>query len=91
MITFILHVLGIDDLSGRWYGFWSGIGSDLGELGIVAALLRRHVCEVHHCWRLGLHQTAAGHRVCRRHHPDDHLTVQDVTAAHEIASGTADA
>ena len=71
---------------GPFYGFWSGFGSDLSEFAIVAGLVtvvRRHNCEVHHCWRLGRHQTAAQHNVCRRHHPDDHLTAEQVHAAHQ--------
>ena len=74
------------------YLFWSGAGSDLGELSIVAAmatltatLLRKHNCEVHGCWRMGRHDTAAGHTVCRRHHPDEKLTAQDVADAHQAA------
>jgi hypothetical protein len=81
----LLHVLGVDNLSGRWYGWWSGAGSDLAYLGIIGALARRGNCEVKGCWRLGRHKTAAGHKVCRRHHPDDHLTAQQVTAEHENA------
>jgi hypothetical protein len=71
------------------YNFWSGFGSDLGEVAILGGLVTwaRHAnCEVHGCWRLGRHQTAAGHRVCRRHHPDDRLTAQAVQDAHQQAS-----
>lgn len=85
-----MHVLGVDDLSGRWYGFWSGFGSDIGELAIVGALagmVRQHNCEVHRCWRLGRHVTAAGQRVCRRHHPDGHLTAEGVRKAHHLYLG----
>lgn len=46
----LAHILGIDDVSGRWYAFWSGAGSDLSELAIVGAILgfagrvlRKHV------------------------------------------------
>lgn len=70
------------------YLFWSGAGSDLGELAIIGGLIsiyRRHTCEVHHCWRLGRHATAAGHVCCRRHHPDGHLTAAGITAAHHAA------
>ena len=73
---------------GPYYGFWSGFGSDLGEIAIVGGLftvVRRHNCEVHKCWRIGRHTTDAGHRVCRKHHPDDHLTVEQVHAAHHAA------
>jgi hypothetical protein len=73
---------------GPYYGFWSGFGSDLGELALVGgvlSLVRHSNCEVHGCWRLGRHTTAAGHHVCRKHHPDDHLTVEQVQAAHDEA------
>lgn len=78
--------------SGPWYGFWSGAGSDIGELTIVTAIFasmahaaRINNCEVHGCWRLRRHTTAAGHRVCRTHHPDGKLTAEGVTAAHKAA------
>lgn len=88
------HALGFD--YGAAYGtfvpydFWSGFGSDVGEVVIIGGLIsvvRRWNCEVHGCWRLGRHQTAAGHRVCRVHHPDDHLTAERVAADHEAARG----
>jgi len=82
------HFLGMDDLSGPFYGWWSGAGSDLSELGILATLIAhvRHInCEVHGCWHLGRHMTNAGHTVCRRHHPDGAPTASDVTTAHENA------
>lgn len=88
MPHWLAHVLGLDNGSGRWYLFWSGAGANFGELTIVAALLaavRHRNCEVHRCWRLGRHRTAAGHLVCRRHHPDGHLTAEAVTAAHRDA------
>lgn len=74
--------------TGPFYGFWSGFGSDIGEVAIVGGLVtvvRHRNCEVRGCWRLGRHTTAAGHKVCRRHHPDDHLTAKDVHAAHNAA------
>ena len=77
----LLRVLGIDDVSGPWYAFWSGFGSDLGELAIIGGMVtiaRRHKCEVHRCWRIGRHQAPTGHKVCRRHHPDDHLRPGDL-------------
>ena len=86
----LLHVLGVDDVSGRWYGFWSGFGSDLGEVAIIGGLFtvyRRHNCEVHGCWRLGRHATAAGQHVCRKHHPDGQLTAESVSAAHHLYLG----
>lgn len=74
------------------YNFFSGFGSDLSEItqaisliALAAAFLRHQNCEVKGCWRLGRHKTAAAHRVCRKHHPDDHLTPQDVLDAHAEA------
>ena len=84
------HWLGLDNAGGPFYLWWSGIGSDLGELTIVVVLagyLRKHNCEVHRCWRLGRHQTAAGQHVCRRHHPDGPLSMADVRAAHHLYLG----
>jgi hypothetical protein len=71
-----------------WYDAWSGFGSDIGEVAVVGGLVtlvRHQTCEVHRCWRLGRHQTAAQHRVCRKHHPGGHLTHADVIAAHADA------
>lgn len=88
MWHWLMHFLGFDNLSGPWYGFWSGFGSDLGELTLVGgiiAMVRTRNCEVHGCWRLGRHATAAGHRACRRHHPDGHLSVTAMHEAHHRA------
>lgn len=54
----------------------------------IATWVRHHNCEVHGCWRLGRHGTAAGHQVCRRHHPDGHLSPKDVHDAHRDALTT---
>jgi hypothetical protein len=74
---------------GPYYGFWSGFGGILErlvELSVIAAiLLRRHNCEVRGCWRIGRHDTAAGHNVCRQHHPDGHLTAATVVTQHHRA------
>lgn len=56
------------------YQFWSGIGSDIGEVlifGGLVAFYHRHNCHVHKCWRLSWHpHPEHGHPVCRKHHPD---------------------
>ena len=52
------------------YNFWSGFGSDLGEVTIVGALLavyRRHVCHEHRCWRISRH-VVDGSPWCNKHH-----------------------
>lgn len=40
LIRFFLHVTGIDNVNGTPYAFWSGIGSDLGELVIFGYMVR---------------------------------------------------
>ena len=74
----ILHVMGVDNVSGRWYGFWSGFGGDVAILGSVLAapvlLWRKNECGVRWCWRLGRHgladpATGVVHELCRKHHP----------------------
>jgi hypothetical protein len=36
----IASILGLTDINGPNYAFWSGIGSDLAEFGIVLAIFR---------------------------------------------------
>lgn len=88
MWHWLAHWMGLLNAGGPIYSFWSGIGSDVGELTLVVgviSLLRHNNCEVKPCWRLGRHKTAAGHKVCRRHHPDGHLTAEIVAKAHSDA------
>ena len=74
MFHWIAHHLGTDNLSGGYYGFWSGFGSDISELAIVGGLIslaRTHNCHVKGCWRIGKHPTADGlYKFCSLHHPD---------------------
>ncbi len=66
------HLLGLDNGSGMWYLFWSGIGSDIGELTLLVAawsFIRKSNCHVHGCWRVGRHATGDA-TVCRKHHPE---------------------
>ena len=82
------HILGLDDSSGSWYLWWSGFGANFGELTLIAglvALLRKHNCETHRCWRIGRHQwidptTDLRHTLCRKHHPHDSLTADKIEA-----------
>ena len=86
----LLHFLGVDNVSGPAYAWWSGAGSDIAELAIIGGLIsiyRRHNCEVLRCPRLGRHVTAGNHHVCRRHMPGGAPTHQDVIDAHEAAKG----
>ena len=71
---------GTGDLSGPWYGFWSGFGSDLAEFGLIGAvatgvyqIVRKYNCHEPRCWRVGTHPAAGGQfLLCYRHHPDFH-------------------
>ena len=73
--------------------FWSGIAGILippllTAVPIVWVLLRRHNCEVHRCWRLGRHVVeGTGLRVCRKHHPEGHLTAAGVRQRYHIYLG----
>ena len=85
------HFFGLDNLSGPNYGFWSGAGSDIGEITIIAgaiAIYRRHNCHVQGCWRLQWKRVpGTEHFVCRRHHPMDAPTAQQVIDDHHAACG----
>ncbi|HEY1590491.1 MAG TPA: hypothetical protein VGF81_01770 [Solirubrobacteraceae bacterium] len=64
------------------YNFISGPLADITLLGAVYAILRRHNCHVRGCWRLGRHQVAGTtYVVCRKHHPDESPSADDVLAA----------
>jgi hypothetical protein len=71
---------GATNESGPYYGFWSGFGSDLAELGILGAigtalyqLVKKYNCHEPGCWRVGTHPAAGGEfLLCYRHHPDYH-------------------
>lgn len=68
MWHFILHITGADDVSGKWYGFWSGFGSDITEFGVIAVLWRKFNCHQSNCWRVGLHHgSEPGVLLCKRH------------------------
>lgn len=61
-------------LKANGYQWWSGAGSDLGELAIltgIGAFLHHKNCIEKGCWRLGHPSPEHGHPVCRKHtdHP----------------------
>lgn len=75
-----LHVLGVDNVSGEWYGFWSGFGGDLTLIASVLAapiiLWRKHDCDARRCPRLARHdfkdpETGTVQHLCRKHHPEE--------------------
>ncbi len=64
-------------LRGASYQFWSGIGSDFGEVTLVFGVYlfwRHHNCKVRRCWRFHWHTSSDhdGALVCRKHHPSGH-------------------
>lgn len=94
-----LHVLGIDNASGKWYLLWSGF---VGDVTLLAAILaapfltwRRHCCQVQHCWRLGRHSymdpdEKVLRSLCWKHHPlvqRKQLTVRHLQERHHLYVG----
>lgn len=81
-MSWLSHVLGLDYGNGPWYLWWSGAGSDLGELAIVGGLVTlvtKHNCHVKRCPRIGRHPVeGTAFMVCRRHHPEDSPTAEHV-------------
>ncbi len=68
------------------YNFVSGPLADITLLGGAYAILRRHNCAVKGCWRIGRHPVAGtDHIVCRKHHPHDSPTAEQVLAEHAAA------
>lgn len=85
--NWLYHYFGIGG-SGPWYAFWSGTGSDIGEITIVGGVVAmvRHINCVHTpCWRLSRHVTADGHKLCRVHlaMPKDALNLPDIHEDHQ--------
>lgn len=74
IFQFLLHVTGADNVSGPWYGFWSGFGSDLSEIALLGAaytLYRRHKCT--RCWRLSHMKVEGTHfKTCHKHSTASH-------------------
>ena len=58
---------------GPYYGFFSGFGSDIGELAILGGMIafyRSHNCHEPRCWRFGQIMADGHTRSCWKHHPD---------------------
>lgn len=79
------------------YNFWSGSGSDIGQVTLIgiaatAALAWWHKinCHTAGCWRIGRHEKAGGEFVvCRRchnkiegHQPGHKLTIEHLRERH---------
>lgn len=57
----------------KFYNWWSGFGSDLGEAALVSVIVtpaivayRHHECHVGPCHRLAHHTTKDGYKLCKR-------------------------
>lgn len=85
--------LGLANVSGPIYAFWSGSGSVLlpwllnGFL-IAGLFWWHHQCHVHRCFWYARRKTAAREAACWRHHPEPKRTVADLHEAHHAAKGT---
>lgn len=87
------HFFGLDNLSGPFYGWWSGAGSDLTEIfGPAVAFFawyRLHTCHVDSCWWFGRHKVeGTAYSTCRKHHPTvpEKITHEHILAAHAAAN-----
>jgi len=69
------------------YNIVSGPLADITLLGAAYVFVRRHNCHVKGCWRLGRHPVSGTtYIVCRKHHPDDSPTAEQVLSEH-LAAG----
>lgn len=77
------HFFGLDNLSGPFYGFWSGAGSDITELALLGAVWHHVNCHEPGCWRPGTRVTAGPGGVhvrrCARHHHQHHTNPEGAT------------
>ncbi|WP_426573947.1 hypothetical protein [Aquihabitans sp. McL0605] len=71
-----------------YYNFWSGFGSDLGEVTLITAVgigvytgVRKVNCHTKGCWRIGHHALdGTPYILCRHHHP--HVPNEGATHDH---------
>ena len=78
---------GTSNSASRAYDFWSGFGSDIGEVALLGALVAgvRHLnCHNKGCWRLAIHTTANGHKFCKKciGRPNEELETHNVHPDH---------
>jgi hypothetical protein len=72
-----LHTGTLNGGPDRYYNFWSGFGSDLGEATLITAVgigvytgVRKVNCHAKGCWRIGHHPLdGTPYILCRHHHP----------------------
>ena len=59
-------------LWGNGYQFWSGIGSDFGEITLITAVIAWYIhnqCHVNTCHKIGKHPFKH-YKLCAKHHPE---------------------
>jgi hypothetical protein len=68
------------------YNIVSGPLADITLLGGAYAILRRHNCHAKGCWRIGRHPVAGTtYTVCRKHHPHESPTAEQILAEHRAS------
>lgn len=80
--NWLFHYFGIQG-SGPWYAFWSGAGSDIGEvaiLGGVIKLTQKRNCHTKGCWRFGVPVAGTPYLACHHHHPHHKGDKRNVSA-----------
>lgn len=92
MLHWIAHFFGFANGDGNYPGylFWSGFGSDIGEvtvLGAAISLIRHQNCHAKGCWKLGHPLEGTAYRVCHKHNPKHsgekrNVAVDEIHAAH---------
>lgn len=76
------HIMGLDSSTGPWYLFWSGVAGNVALVGTGWAIVRKHTCNVHHCYRVALYPVdGTPYKACAKHHPDTpkHVAVEDLS------------
>jgi len=84
---FALHTGTLHGGPDLYYNFWSGFGSDLGEVTLITTVgigvytgVRKVNCHTKGCWRIGHHALdGTPYILCRHHHP----SVPNGGASHE--------
>lgn len=78
------------------YQLYSGFLASLAVVSVLAGIatwVRSMNCQHHGCWRVGRYLVAGGHyKVCRKHHPEEHvrrgrITMDHIVAAHRAHQG----
>lgn len=67
MVRALAHFFGLNSANGFGYLFWSGIGSDIAEVTLIAAVWHHLNCHEDGCFRLGKHRVD-GTPYCGSHH-----------------------